>query len=481
MPENRRPNVLFIMDDQHHADCLGCAGHPDVRTPHIDALAAGGVRFDSAFSQSAICTPSRISYFTGQYPTTHGMHTNAGPDGHCPPHLYSMACHFRDAGYQTAAAGKLHISKWADDGFERKYSCEPGEVPDEYSYKSYLEARNLGEHWRRHAEWQDFMAFVSGVPEEHCVENWTADRTIELLENPDQGKPFFYWMTFERPHAPHSPPPERAGDYDPAALHLPESASDPFFGRTYRERAGVEDIWTLDRAGEETFRRALAYHYALITLIDKNVGRVVAALKRLNLYEDTIIVFCADHGEFAGRHGAIGKNLPGADCLHRIPFVWHWPGRFFAGKVDRQLAETVDVFPTLCDLAGLPVPPTVQGESLAQALKTPNLGPFKKRVFYETHFMRCVRTARFKLGLTYKGKVEGELFDLRDDPCERNNLFWNPKMRDVRLDLAEQLVAQSIRTAQPHVGPRGSEPAPDWPWYRYLAEQGGVRPKDGAY
>ncbi len=478
MKRNKKPNILFIMDDQHNARCLSCEGHPDVKTPNLDRLAEGGVRFTRAFAQSAICTPSRVSFFTGQYLSTHGVFGNSG---WLPPETLSLAYYLKErAGYQTGAVGKLHLPRWETDGLDYKRVCDsadvnPGEKTD---YQLYLEKHGLGRYYRDFKNHEHFMAYISPIPEKHCLERWTADRAIEFIENRDPEKPFFLWLSFERPHSPHSPPPEKIGLYNPEKIKLPEKRSDYFYGKVYRSRPGVENIWHIDHSGEETFRKALSYYYTLITLIDENIGRVIEKLEKEDLLDETIIIFTSDHGDFAGEHGAIGKNMPTYDCLYRIPFIWFWKGRFLAGKVDNRLVESVDLFPTLCELIGIPIPPQVQGESLAGALTTPAGGPFREAVFFETPFVKTVRTERYKLSFYFKERMDGELYDLIKDPEERNNLFHNPEMAKVREDLLQRLLSWQIKIQQPRVIMLGWEDYPDWRWIRYLLENKGVVKKD---
>jgi len=473
MGTKKRPNILFIMDDQHNARCLSCEGHPDVKTPNLDKLAEGGVRFTRAFAQSAICMPSRVSFFTGQYLSTHGIFGNVG---WLPPETLSLAHYLKEkGGYQTGAIGKMHIPVWETDGLDHKRVCEKADTPagEKDTYYYYLKKYGLEKYERKYENHELFMAYISQIPEEHCLERWTANEAIEFIEKRDPEKPFFLWMSFERPHCPHSPPPEKIGTYNPEKIKLPEKVSDRFYGKVYRSRPGVEDVWHIDHSGEKVFRKALSYYYTLITLIDENIGRVIKKLEEDNLLEDTIIIFTSDHGDFAGEHGAIGKNMPTYDCLYRIPFIWYWKGHFLAGKVDHQLVESVDLFPTLCDLIGLPLPPQVQGESLSGALSTQNQGPFRQAVFFETPYVKTVRTDRHKLSFYFKERMDGELYDLIEDPGERTNLFHDPKMAKVRDDLLQRLLAWQIRIQQPRALMRDWEEDPNWRWIQHVVKNKG--------
>ncbi|MCD6220528.1 sulfatase-like hydrolase/transferase, partial [Candidatus Calescamantes bacterium] len=202
MADKKKPNILFIMDDEHNARCLSCEGHPDVKTPNLDKLAEGGVRFTRAFAQGAICVPSRVSFFTGQYLSTHGIFGNGG---WLPPEVLSLAYYLKEkAGYQTGAVGKLHLPRWKTDGLDYKKLCDDADVDmnEKTDYQCYLEEHGFGKYYRKYENYEFFMAYISQIPEEHSLERWTADQAIEFIEKRNPEKPFFLWMSFERPHAP---------------------------------------------------------------------------------------------------------------------------------------------------------------------------------------------------------------------------------------------------------------------------------------
>jgi len=227
-----RPNVLWIMSDQHNAGCLGCEGR-NVRTPNLDALAARGVRFSHAYCNNPICAPSRISFITGQYCHTHrhiGNNLYHYPQRN-PNTLSAVA---RRQGYQTAMIGKAHmIGEWDREGFEYIRYCDLCDAdrndPLTCHYFKHLHDSGLVElydqgtlpqyHPGKQTHW-----FVSPIPHEHSLEVWTAKQTVEFLEQRDRRRPFFVQMSFQRPHAPLSPSPERADMYSPEDIDIPSSA-----------------------------------------------------------------------------------------------------------------------------------------------------------------------------------------------------------------------------------------------------------------
>lgn len=211
----KRPNILWLMSDQHNANCLGLAGHPDVRTLHLDEIAASGIRFDKAYCNNPICGPSRCSFLTGMFVKSHGVSGNCVRDysGEAP----NIARHFRDAGYQTALIGKAHLpSRWViKEGFEHirfsDLADADAEDPLTCHYFSHLVEAGLGDaydHGVRQAGEPGYglRSFISEIPEAHCLETWTGSEALAFLEGRDASRPFFLKVSFQRPHDPFAPP-----------------------------------------------------------------------------------------------------------------------------------------------------------------------------------------------------------------------------------------------------------------------------------
>ena len=307
-PGPERPNVLWLMSDQHHADCMGHAGR-SVRTPHLDALAARGVRFTQAFCNNPICAPSRISFITGQYPHHHrhvGNNVHEYPEQN-PDTLAALA---RRHGYQTAVIGKAHmIRAWNEEGFEHIRYCDlcDGDRNDPLSVHYF---RHLHEHGL--ADAYDLgrlppghpgvggQPFVSSIPYSHSVEAWTGDEALAFLRGRDRRRSFFAQVSFQRPHAPLSPSPEQADLYRPEDVDLPASALDAFergherafaskpaFQRAHVARHGGSPFVL---AGADELRRHLAFYYTLITVIDEQIGRLIGHLAQTGDLANTVIV-----------------------------------------------------------------------------------------------------------------------------------------------------------------------------------------------
>jgi arylsulfatase len=444
-----RPNVLFLMDDQHSARCLGCYGNETVETPHLDRLASKGVRFDRAYAQSPICLPSRTSIFTGRYPHSLGVYGNYGA---LDADVRSLAFHLNAHGYDTGAFGKLYLPvDWPTKGFDVQQSCDFADTvchEDENDYYAYLKRVGFADEYDLGIGCQEYphKTYVSNIPAEHSVEQWTADETISWLENRDGDAPFFAWSTFQRPHPPYAPPPEYADYYVPENVELPPRASNEFKTKpdVWRQRSESN---LYQRSDERDIRQVVTYYYALITLIDDQICRILNYLESAGELDNTIIVFTSDHGDFAGEHGFVSKNVGISEAIHRIPLIWRYPSEFETGTDVDDLTELVDIFPTLCDVLNVPIQNEVQGRSLKPTLT--NGTPVGRKAAYCIHqHLRTIRTDEWKLTY-YPEEDDGELYNMTEDPWEHKNLYHRDAYRDVRSDLLRRLFAFHVETEEP--------------------------------
>jgi arylsulfatase A-like enzyme len=464
----KKPNILLIMTDQFRFDCMGCHGHPLVKTPALDGLARQGVDFQNAFAQSALCMPSRVSFFTGQYIHTHGIQSNGSKAD--MSRLTMLPNILQDQGYQTAMIGKGHAGPTRLIGFETARLCggtHPGEAND---YMRYLRENGYPPALNDDRSSRAYDAYTGDVPARHSLEAWTGDETLAFLAGRDTSRPFFLWTSFERPHPPAVVPPDNPFPYDPAAVTLPPR-DESWYAGPDTKRAGCENMWNTFHTGDDALRQALANYYSLISLIDQQVGRILDALEKHGERENTIVVFTADHGDFGGEYGQFGKNVSTYDVLYRIPLLVAWPGHSGADRIYEPV-ESIDLMPTLLELAGLPVPKTVQGASFAAAVEGSGrrggrAWDGKEAVFFETPFVKTVRTKTHKLSYCWKGTRNwGQLYDLAADPRETRNLYGDPAFAWVQHDLERRLLNWFIETQQPQVhGAGGAETAPPWRWY----------------
>jgi len=446
------------MSDQHNANCMGHAGRK-VRTPNLDDLAARGVRFTQAFCNNPICAPSRVSFITGQYPHTHRHLGNTLYD-YPERNPNTLAALARRNGYQTALIGKAHLIRaWDQEGFEYIRYCDLCDAdrddPLSHHYFRYLYERGLADlydqgtlppdHPGKRTHW-----FISQIPHEHSLEVWTGNETLKFLRERDRRRPFFLQMSFQRPHAPLSPSPERAHMYHPAEIDIPSNARDlfqrafatkPAFQREHIARRGTYPYVPAD---EEELRLQLTHYYALVTIIDEQIGRVLEHLGEEGELENTVIVYVSDHGDFAGEHGLMQKNFGIYESIHRIPFILVYPG-CPAGREVSELVESVDLYPTLCQLMDLEVPEGVEGKSLIPVIEEGAAG--KDAAICEWAWTRprpmihAIRTQEFRL-VYYGSGLEGELYERRTDPDELVNLYNHPDYLRVRLRLLERMFDQ---------------------------------------
>lgn len=468
MPDTgkRRPNILFVVTDQQRWNCLGCHGHPVLRTPHLDALAAGGVDFQRAYAQAPECMPSRTTMLTGQYPHTHGVQNNSNDldvGG-----LTMLPALLRGNGYQTALVGKSHFGPSAAVGFDYTRLHTGANRGEKSDYADYLARLGLREAGDKDCAYKFYDAYVRETPWEHAHEQWTGSEALRFLSARDRAKPFFACVSFRSPHAPTSVPPDNPFPYNPDDIELPE-ADLSFYDGLKKRRAGCENMWNVHHTGPEALRRAIANYLSLISMVDHQVGRLVAALKDEGALEDTIIVFTSDHGDYCGEYGQFGKQHHGHDVILRVPLIIAQAG--VTGREEiHDLVELVDVMPTLLEMAGLPCPRTVQGESLAPAVygsgrRGGDGWEGKEAVFFERAWVKSVRTKTHRLSFCYRGDKEwGELFDLRDDPGETRNLYGDPAFAWVQHELERELLRWFIRTGQPRVA--HGRPGPPWRWFR---------------
>ncbi|MGD9046421.1 MAG: sulfatase-like hydrolase/transferase [Anaerolineae bacterium] len=449
--ELERPNILWICTDQQRFDTIGALGNRHVHTPNIDRLVHDGVAFRYAYCQSPISTPSRASFLTGMYPSSvHGCMNGNDYWADAAPLVTKLLA---DAGYDCGLAGKLHLSgaqgriepRPEDDGYRVfHWSHHPQDHWDEgHDYKDWLRAqgKDLSELYEHPEE----------IPPSLHQTTWCADRAIEFIEE-ERDQPWLMSVNVFDPHAPFDPPREYLERYDSESLPGPKFQERDLAAQA--RLAGI-DFQTTARRPEELDAQAIqAAYYAMIELIDWNVGRLMAALERTGQTENTIVLFTSDHGEALGDHGLLLKGCRFYEGSVRVPLIISWPGHFQAGLVSEALVELTDITPTLLEACGLPVPERMGGRSLLPLL-TGQVDPNRHRDFVRSEYYRAlnpdvpgrsdfqgtygtmIRDDRYKL-VVYHGHDVGELFDLETDPWEFENLWDDPAYGEVRFRLMKR-------------------------------------------
>ena len=445
-----RPNILWMVADDHRFDALGAAGDPVVRTPVLDALAAGGVRFARNHimggNSGAVCVPTRACLHTGAnvFRACVGTRADQRPANAIPADVPLRGEVLRRAGYRTHATGKWHNDR---ESFQRAFAGG-----------SRLFFGGMSDHLR--VPLHDFDPTGAYPPEaarlgEGFSSELFADAAIDFLRGHRGPEPFLLYVAFTAPHDPRMAPPPYADMYDPGRIPLPPNfcPEHPFDNGHLGGRD--EDLAPHPRT-PDVVRRHIADYYAMITHLDAQVGRILGALRESGRERDTIVVYTADHGLGVGRHGLLGKqNL--YDHSIRVPMILSGPG-LPAGRGVNAVTMSHDLFPTLCALTGTPVPATVDGRSMLP------LAAGERQVLHDTAWamfrdvQRMVSDGRWKLIRYYRSPRAGvgtdrvQLFDLEADPWETRDLSADPAHRDRLRGLAAHLERWQAELGDPLAG-----------------------------
>jgi len=444
-----QPNILLIQADQHRYDCLGVHGHPLVRTPNLDRLAAQGVDFSHAFCPAPVCVPSRNSLLYGQWPTAHGAIANYPGEAPAPPPdrgRISFSRVLREAGYWLGLVGQWHIHPHIspqDEGFH--------EYIPESTYERWRTGQGLPPRPRTNRWFGEPDPMIA--PEQSRL-GWGAGEVIALLERAASGEqPFFIRWDPSEPHLPNIVPEPYASMYAPEAVAPWPSFPDPLIGKPYiqaqQRRTWQIDGWTWDR-----WAPTVARYLGEISLLDAQVGRILAALERLGLAKSTLVVYTSDHGDLCGGHGMIDKHFVMYDDVTRVPLIVRWPGQARAGSTCPALiSHGLDLAVTFCQAAGAPVPSGFQGASLLPLLQgaRENGRSYICATYHGSQFglysQRMLRERRWKY--VWNPTAEDELYDMDGDPGELHNRAADPACAGELARLRHALVAWMEETHDP--------------------------------
>lgn len=517
------PNILWICTDQQRFDSLGCYGNEFVETPNIDRLAETGTQFNHAYCQSPICTPSRASFLTGRYPRT----TRARQNGQViPENEYLITKRLSEEGYNCGLSGKLHLApadptkegpnrqveERIDDGygvFHWSHASGRSMLGNEYQ-SDWLQER--GESYRE-VPFEGSEHVLRSTSAEHHQTTWCVEKAINFIEynegeydhdelEGDPDEPWLFSVNMFDPHHPFNPPEEYLERHLDILEDIPlpnyvdgELDDKPLFQRD-PPGASDEDQFPFHEMDDEEHRLVRAAYWAMIDLIDDQVGRLVEALERTGQRENTIIIFMSDHGEMLGDHGFYLKGPFFYEPAVRVPLIINWPEQIKAGQTSDALVELTDLAPTLLDAAGFDHHVGMQGDSLwpiltgeadpdhhrddvyceyyhalerprfydamqkhdidsdfHRWLETSDVKPEFHEEFHENEnrilpYATMVRTDRYKL-VHIHSLGTGELYDLEEDPNENNNLYGDPDYRSVQLDMFERLSNRMAQTIDP--------------------------------
>lgn len=422
-PNTRRANLLFLCSDQHQAAASGCYGHEQAQTPHIDEIAAEGVRFEQAFCQSPVCVPSRGSIITGNYASRHGakiLQDALSSDARTVAHL------FGDHGYSTAAVGKMHfVDESRKHGFAHRVNAA--------SHQARLTKQEVQAFRADQGEGGATSGRPSAMPERLFRDTFYAEEAVRFLRE-HKDRPFCLWASFFMPHTPLVPHRMYWDRYQDTDIELPERAPNAletgFHGHLVRAQ---ERGWY--QQTDEELRDAIRGYYGNVSQMDANVGRVFDTLRELGLDKNTVVVYTSDHGEMAGAHRMWTKHNMYEQSV-RVPLIVRTPEGLGAGTAREHIVEQVDLLPTLAELCGLDTPEGIDGRSFAASVRGERHAG-REFAYSEYYFCRrvftaddrfvgkppivMVRTDRWKLN--HLSWERSELFDLENDPGEFRNVI----------------------------------------------------------
>ena len=429
----RRPNFIFFLTDDQRADALSIAGNPVLKTPQIDQLARDGLRFTNAFVTTSLCAPSRASFLTGQWAHTHGVRTNDRRSRLKPTQII-FADLLRDNGYEVAFIGKWHMK---GAGRDRKWDYYFG-FEGQGRYKHPEIAENDGpdrRYWRRYTD--DVLS----------------EKAIEFIRRPHT-KPFCLFVFFKAPHRSWIRAPRHEKLFANITVPEPDTLHTDYAGKPDAFKSADMKIGDFDDV--VTFQEFAKDYYAVLTAVDENIGRLMQAVSDAKLVDDTAILYSSDNGFFLGEWNFFDKRLMHEPSI-RIPMIMRYPRLIQPGMIREEMVLNVDVAPTLLDLAGVPIPDWMQGQSMRPLLEGREVA-WRDAWLYEfyeypaVHMVpknRGVRTTRWKYIHYFEEPQAHELYDLTADPGENDNLFGKPELTSTVEKLQQRMLELRHETSDP--------------------------------
>ena len=486
-------NILLITSDQQHWDTLGCASSP-VKTPNLDRLRERGCLFDRAYCPNPTCTPTRASIITGQYPSQHGAWSlGTKLDERVP----TIGDALHEAGFATGLIGKAHFQPLY--GTEEFPSLESYPILQDldfwrsyegpfYGFREFELARNhadeahVGQHYAIWMEekglkdWREHFLSPTGtvsptrgrvwsIPEEYHYNTWIAERSLAFLDRSKaSGQPFFLWSSFFDPHPDYLVPEPWASMYDPSDIKVPEmypgehdrnpehfrltQEENPDFSAWNETGFGVHGMQSHLRDRDE-LAKDIAVYYGMVSMMDHYIGKILDGLEERSLADDTLIVFTSDHGHLFGQHGLIAKGPFMYEDLLRVPMIAASTGEIPAGSRTSALQSLVDLAPTFLSALGQRSMRWATGLDQWEVWKG-RKDTVRTEITAEHHHepttihVKTLVTDCHKLTV-YLDRDYGELFDLKADPAERENLWNSPEAADLRADLIRRLLFAEMR------------------------------------
>ncbi|TDE14273.1 sulfatase [Jiangella asiatica] len=467
----RRPNILLICTDQQRYSALGAYGNDEIDTPTLDRLAAEGVLFENCYVQNPVCGPSRASLMTGRYVQSHGQWANGVA---LPEHEQLFSRVLAGAGYDCGLVGKLHLAACFggrteprhDDGFRVwRWAHDPGHRSPENQYHRWLQEEHP-DLWRAVNDPNTPTTFANIETRGH-FSRWISTETIDFLRNGrERARPFFVVANFFDPHHAFDAPEEYVKRYDPETLSRPVTRAGELAGKpsifteaSARSYAGHERGYVEYSPSE--LQETKAAYYAMVSLIDDEVGRILDALEAEGLADDTLVIFTSDHGEMLGDHQLMLKGPMMYEPAVRVPLILRWPGALPAGHRRAEFVQWIDLAPTILEAAGLDPMRRGQGETLLPLARGDHASWTRDWAICEYRdsghsydppvHTTMLRHDRWKL-VVHHGPPStardraGELYDLAADPHELDNRWDDPAFVQSRIELQELLLDVLVAT-----------------------------------
>lgn len=452
-------NILMLMTDQHRVDTLGCYGNEICKTPTLDEIANTGTRFTDWFTPSAICTPARASLYTGYAPFRHKLlaneERNVGYMEDLKDGQWTFPQELKKHGWNTGLIGKWHsgthknANYYGFDGLDYKGWHNDITHPD---YLKYLADNNfppysITDRYRGvfpNGQPGNLIAARLQQPVEATFEHYLANKTIEQLEKYAEDRktkdtPFFLLSSYSAPHLPYIIPDEYFDMYDPDDIQLPPSVAEDFSDKPPVQK-NYSRHWAFDTMTEAQDRKLIAAYYGYVSMVDMEFGRIMDALKRLGLDDETAVVFSSDHGEFTGAHRLHDKGPAMYDDIYHTAGLIRVPG--CKPQVRDDFVTLLDLPATFLDIAGLDTSPAVDSRSLLPIVRGehPDWDPYVLCEFHGHHFpvaQRMIRTKDYKLVVNPESR--NEFYDLNADPYELKNRYDDPLLKEPQDELMKTL------------------------------------------
>ncbi|HJN11483.1 MAG TPA: sulfatase-like hydrolase/transferase [Pirellulaceae bacterium] len=460
-----RPNIIFIITDQQRYDTINALGYDYMDTPNLDRLVREGVSFTDCHVTAASCAPARASLFKGYYPHTSGILKNADRWRRSWIELLN------DSGYHCTNVGKMHSWPFETElGFDERYVVENKDryLEGRYYFDEWdkaLASRGLvkqqREQYRKLPDYRDRLgAFEWELPEDTHPDMFVGDMALWWINSYPPTKPLFLQIGFPGPHPPYDPVPRYAEPYLRKDLPLMEVTQEELDNqpqplKELRQHNSEVDhdsvVLELDPSHAQRHRQR-AYYLANVTMIDEKVGQIMEALERQGYLENAMVIFTSDHGDCLTDHGHSQKWTM-YDSITRIPLMVWSPNRFEAGRKIDALCQQMDLGPTILELAGIPIPPTLEATTMLPALEGAGWNgrtfvfaeQAKDGILTGCEFMTMVRNKAWKL-VHFLDEPYGQLFDLSRDPQEINNLWTDPVAESIKQELLAVLREWRIRS-----------------------------------